>query len=196
MTVSMNTSEAARPIAQASVASGGSVSSAVGWSVASWPPTVAVMIATMKIHERWSRISIPNRRAIGTPFTRPASDPGCATGCAGAALVPGRAGGRAPGPTTGDERDEQRDRDDHDPDHHRGLGPELEREQLDEPVGRAGRRVYVPPAKNSRWNTSNAASNAKNTITPPTTTPTIVPSAPARTARHQRSGWPSRRAPA
>ena len=64
------------------------------------PPTVTVMIATMKIHERWSRISMPKIRATGTPFI----GRGLRAARAGwPARPPSRRGGRAPRPATGDD---------------------------------------------------------------------------------------------
>ena len=129
-------------------------------SVASWLPTVAVMIATMKTHERWSRISIPNRRAIGTPFTRPPPT-GRARPVAPARLVPRPSARPRAGPTTADERDEQRDRDDHDPDHRSSSRPRTLNGNSWTSRSVAGSNRYVPPAKNSSVEQLERRSNAK-----------------------------------
>jgi len=63
-TLNRNPSDATAPTTQAATGS------KPGSTTLSRPPTVTVMIATMKIHERWIRISIPNRRATGTPLIR------------------------------------------------------------------------------------------------------------------------------
>ena len=98
-----------------------------------------------------------------------------------------RGGGRGrDGPSraaAGEPGHAQRDRDDHDPDHDGGLLPELEREELDEPVRRGSNR-NEPGGKKTSWNASKSWSNATSAIAPRMTTPTVRPSAPPRTARH------------
>src|SRR2546430_2463918 len=48
-------------------------------------------------------------------------------------------------------------------------------------------KVYVPPAKKSRWKTSNVASKANAPMTPTASTPTASTTAPPRTARQNRA---------
>ncbi len=141
-TVPRNPSAATAPITHARDAS-------VDWSVPSRPPTVTVTIAMMKIHDRWSRISMPNRRATGTPFIGPPPDgpdrsPG--VGSAGAACLAVRRPAISvtaiemamiTAPTAIVVSDQN------------ANGKSWTNRSV------PGSNVYEPPAKNSRWKTSN-----------------------------------------
>ena len=154
------------------------------------------MIATMKIHERWSRISNPKSRATGTPFTRPPPAPGRAP-VRRRGVDRGRERGRASGPT--DRRTTASaidDRDDHHPEHHRRLRPEREREELDEPVRGRVEEVRAAgeeqPVEDLERGVEREERRSRRRRRPRRSGRAPRPGPPD----HQRSGWPERRAPA
>ena len=144
--------------------------------LASWPPTVAVMIATMKIHERWSRTSIPNRRAIGTPFTKRApTRPRDRLGRRG--LWPRRGSPAGPGDRPRWRR-RRRSRRSRPPRTIVVSSQNVEREQLDEPVGRRVEEVRAAgeeqPVEDLERGVEREERDRRRRRRPPT----IVPSGP------------------
>ena len=157
----------------------GWAASAAGWSWPRRPPTVTVMIAMMKIQDRWSRISMPKIRATGTPLiaqpqgwqVRPSTADGAACGPARrpATVAMMSASTTISAPTAIVVSDQN------------ANGKSWTSRSV------AGSNVYEPPAKNSRWNTSNAASNANERDHRRDNNTDGQAAAPFRIAAHARS---------
>ena len=141
-----------------------------------------------------SRISMPRMRAIGMPpFTRTASGPALGTAGVAARCV------RAPSSAAArDHRDATASATIDHPEDHRRLGPEREREELDEPVRRRVEQVGAGREEQLVEDLERRVEREDATI-PPTTTPTTRPTRrhgpPTTTAPDGRAGGRRRTGP-